>query len=448
MKSLSFLYIPLVLVLFLFGCAAQPEAPSATITRLDGSTVDAASLTRQVSGLVEKAQVHGLSLAIFNQNRLVYKTTFGYSRLDTRSPLTDSTNFYGASLSKAVFGVLVMQLVEEGVLDLDVPLQDYLPKRIWEYEPQARWHDDFSDLAEDSLYHKITARMCLSHTAGFPNWRWFEADKKLKVLDTPGTRYRYSGEGMTYLQVVLEKMLGRGLEELAQEKIFQPLGMHNSSYQWQPRFVENFAWGHTATGALYEKDTDNEPRGASTLETTLTDYSRFLEAVLQQKLLSPAAYQELFTPQIRIRSLRQFGPLALRDSSLNDGISLSYGLGWGLLQSPHGVGAFKEGGGNGFKHYSILYPDAGIGVLIMTNSDNGEGLFKELLALTIADVYSPTDWNNYVPYQQKAAIPDSLYGYQCRPCGRACDRLTFAAYGTCPDCAMQLVPKILLVEGE
>lgn len=392
--------------------------------------------------------MHGLALAIFNNNKLIYKNTFGYSRFDTKIPLTDSTNLYGASLSKAVFGVLVMQLVEEGVIDLDTPLQSYLPKKIWEYEPRTRWHDDYSSLASDSLYHKITARMCLSHTSGFPNWRWYEADKKLKVLDKPGTRYRYSGEGMTYLQVVLERMLERGLEELAQEKIFQPLGMHNTSYTWQPHFEDDFAYGHAATGALFGKDKDNEARGASTLETTLEDYSKFLEAVLQQKLLTPAAYQELFATQIRIRSVRQFGPLSNKDSTLNDAIALGSGLGWDVLQSPYGVGALKGGHGEGFQHYSVLFPEAGIGVLMMTNSDNGESIFKELLALTIADTYSPTEWKNHVPYQERALIADSLYGYQCSPCHQACDSLTFTSFGKCPHCSMDLKPKISLLLGD
>lgn len=447
MKPLC-LFNSLLILLFLSSCAPRPETSASVITRLDGTQVTKAELSQRVQSLVEKAEVHGLALAIFNHHTLVYQKAFGYSRQDTKIPLTDSTNLYGASLSKAVFGVLVMQLVEEGLLDLDRPLQSYLPKKIWEYKTRRKWHDDFADLASDSLYHKITARMCLSHTSGFPNWRWYEADKKLKVLDTPGTRYRYSGEGMVYLQVVLERMLKKDLEELARERIFTPLGMHNTSYTWQPRFEQGYAWGHAATGALYGKDKDNEARGASTLETTLEDYSTFLEAVLQQKLLSAASYQELFSPQVSIRSLRQFGPLSLVDSTLNEGIALSYGLGWGLLHSPYGAGAFKEGGGSGFHHYSILFPEAGIGVLIMTNSDNGTGLFKELLALSIADVYSPTEWNNYIPYQQKPAIPDSLYGYQCLPCGKACDELTYREYGNCPHCDMPLAPKISLVQGE
>lgn len=439
MKLLSF---PLIVLLFLslFSCTSpQP------ITRLDGSRLPPDSLTTQVEALMDAAQVHGLALAIFNRHELVYKKAYGYKNFESREALTDSTNLYGASLSKAVFGVLVMQLVEEGLLALDTPLQSYLPKPIYAYEPQTRWHDDYSDLKTDTLYRHITARMCLNHTSGFPNWRSFQPDQQLRVLHLPGSRYRYSGEGMTYLQVVIEKLLGKNLEELAQERIFKPLGMKNTSYQWQTRFEEDFAYGHARTGAHFQKDKDNEPRGSSTLETTLNDYSRFMEAVLQQKLLSPASYEELFRSGIRIRSLRQFGPLSQRDSTLNDAIQLGYGLGWGILQSPYGFGAFKEGGGGGFHHYSILYPEAGIGILVMTNSRNGKSIFKELLQLSIGDSWSPTEWNNYIPYQELEAIPDSLYGYQCTPCRQDCDTLTFERAGTCPHCSMSLLPKISMV---
>lgn len=86
-----------------------------------------------------------------------------------------------------------MKLVEDGLIDLDTPLESYLPKKLYEYEPQTRWHDDFSDLREDSLYHKISARMCLTHTTGFANSRWQEDDHKLRVHGIPGTRYSYSG---------------------------------------------------------------------------------------------------------------------------------------------------------------------------------------------------------------------------------------------------------------
>jgi len=347
------------------------------------------------------ANVHGLAITIFNNEKAVYKKTFGYKRIDTKEPIQSSTNIYGASLSKPVFAVLVLKLVEEGVIDLDKPLQEYLPKPIYEYTPTKKWHDNYSTLKDDSLYQKITARMCLDHTSGFANWRWYETDQKLRVNFTPGTKYNYSGEGMVYLQVVLEYLLGTSLEELMQKKIFVPLHMNRSSYKWQTKFEDDYCLGHMSTGKLYEKDKDNDARAASTLETTLDDYTRFTEAVLKGTVLKKEVAKVMFTPQIRLRSIQQFGPLQFRDSSGNDGIQLSYGLGWGLLQSPYGVGAFKEGHGDGFQHYTILFPKTGTGIIIMSNSDNAESIFKELLEITIGDIYTPWYWENYIPYNQK-----------------------------------------------
>jgi CubicO group peptidase (beta-lactamase class C family) len=371
------------------------------IIKLDKSKISFVALDNKIESLMKAANVQGLAIAIFNNNESVYKKTFGYKRVDTKEPINTNSNIYGASLSKPVFAVMVMKFVEEGFLDLDKPLQDYLPKPIYEYPPSKKWHDNYSDLKADSLYRKITARMCLDHTSGFPNWRWYEPDQKLRVKFRPGSRYEYSGEGMVYLQVVLEHMLGKSLEELMKEKIFIPSGMNRSSYTWQKEFEKDYCFGHQSTGALYEKDKDNDARSASTLETTLDDYTLFTKAVLKNSILKPATTKKMFTPQIRLRSVQQFGPLSLVDSTLNDGIELSYGLGWVLLKSPYGTGAFKEGHGDGFQHYSIIFPDRGTGIIIMSNSDNGESIFKELLETAIGDSFTPWRWENYIPYDQK-----------------------------------------------
>ena len=110
----------------------------------------------------------------------------------------------------------------------------------------------------------------------------------------------------------------------------------------------------------------------------------------------------MFSPQIRLRSIRQFGPLRFRDSSMNDGIELSAALGWLVLKSPYGTGAFKEGHGDGFQHYTILFPQKKTGIVIMTNSDNGESIFRELLEIAIGDTFTPWYWENYIPYNHKA----------------------------------------------
>jgi D-alanyl-D-alanine-carboxypeptidase/D-alanyl-D-alanine-endopeptidase len=182
-----------------------------SVSRLNNSRIACSELDRKITELMKAARVQGLGISIFNNNTAVYTKAFGFKQTSLKAPLRTSTNFYGASLSKAVFAVLAMKLVEKGVLDLDKPLQGYLDTPIYRYAPATRWHDHYSDLEQDSLYTEITAR-------------------------------------------------------------------------------------------------------------------------------------------IRITSLQQHGALCFKDSTLNDSIALSAGLGWLLLQSPYGVGFFKEGHGDGFQH--------------------------------------------------------------------------------------------------
>ncbi len=387
------------LLIFFAGIFGVHSQNAALIKRLDGSTISQDSLTSAIKNLMNKADVKGLAITVFNSKKPVYMNTFGFSDVENNKKLDLHTNLYGASLSKAVFAVVVMKLVDEGVISLDKPLQSYLPKPIYEYEPKV-WHEDFKELKDYPEYTKITARMCLDHTTGLPNWRWFESDEKLRIKFEPGSRYSYSGEGLTYLQVVLEKITGKPLEELAQERVFKPLGMTSSSYKWQEKFEKDYAYGYDEEGKKQEKDKDNAPRGAGTLETTIEDYSKFLSAILNKKILSSKSYKELFSPQIRIHSKNQFGPGALEDGNWYDNLELSYGLGWGLVKSPYGPGAFKEGQGSGFQNYSIVFPDKGIGMLIMSNSYSTGKIIKYLLETGIQDKYTPWEWDQYIPYDK------------------------------------------------
>ncbi len=348
---------------------------------------------------MKEASVGGMAISIFNDGKPVYHKAFGYKDSRTNAPLQTTTNFYGASLSKSVFAVLVMKLVEEKIISLDKPLQDYLPKPVYEYGKGASWNEDFTSLKEEDQYKKITARHCLSHSSGFANWRWYEPDQKLHVHFEPGSQYSYSGEGLCYLQFVIEKLTAKSLNALMQEKLFGPLGMKHSSYTWQPEFESDYCLGHDTTGKPYPKDKDNAPRSASTLETTPDDYSFFTAAVLQKKILKPETYDTLFKQQLRIRSKIQMGTDAWKDSTAdNDDILLGYSLGWGSLQTPYGFGVFKEGHGDGFQHYTILFPEKKSGIVILTNSDNGESIFKELLEFSIGDIFTPWKWQRYIPY--------------------------------------------------
>ena len=376
------------------------------VTRLDGSKISVEELNQKIQKLVDTAKVTGLTVSIFNQDTLAYQKAFGYSDYGQKDLLKIDEVFYGASLSKSLFGYLVAHLVKDGLIDLDKPLQDYLDKPIPELYFEKEWRS-FKNLKDDKRYEQITARMCLSHTTGFQNWRWisrigeFKPEGKIQIFSDPGTVYSYSGEGIRLLQIVIEKITGRGLEEMAKEIVFDPIAMDMTSYVWQQRFENNYCLGHTIDQETIEKDTEDEAGAAGSMETTAIDYSKFLEHILSLTSQDSPITQLMFSPNIEIKSKKQFGPQALETTSENKKIGLNYGLGWGLLKTPVGKGVFKEGHGEGFQHYSILFPEKHMGVLLMSNSDNAESIFKELLEITIGDVYTPWEWENYIPFNKK-----------------------------------------------
>jgi len=367
--------------------------------RIDGSQIDADSLSAAIRLLMKDAGVSGLGIVVYNENKPLFMKTFGLADVREQTPFKTSQVMYAASFSKTVFAYIVAQLVQEKVIDLDKPLVQYLTKPLPDYIIPG-WNRGYQDIKKDKRYEKITARMCLSHTTGFPNWRWFELDEKIKIKFNPGSRYSYSGEGLYLLQFVIEQITGRDYESIARERVFIPLNMENTSYVWQPKYAKNLVLGHDLAGKPYEFEEWEEAGCAGTMCTTLEDYSRFFRALMQHKGLSNATFKNLITPQVRIRSIKQFGPLASKDSTLNDNIQLSYGLGLGVFKTPCGPAFFKEGHDEGWGHYSIAYPEKGIGVVIMTNNDAGESIFKQLLKESIGDIYTPWEWEHYIPYNQ------------------------------------------------
>lgn len=392
--------IPILLlsIIAMLGCRPTPQ-----ISKIDQSKIATDQLQSEVNRLIKAADVTGLAISIFNKNQIVFQEAFGFSNIEKQDSLEIDQIFYAASFSKAVFGYIVANLVADGVIDLDKPLQSYMDVPIPEIPVKKEWRS-YKNLAEDKRYEQITARMCLSHTTGFPNWRWlskvgdFEPEGKIQFYFDPGTRYSYSGEGMKLLQYVIEHITGKGLEELAREIVFDPLDMNMTSYVWQERFETKYCNGHSTEQKVIPKDTEDEAGAAGSMETTMPDYAKFVQHILRLTDQNSPITELMFKPNVRIRSKAQFGPLAWEDDDKNEEIDLRYGLGWGLLTTPYGFGAFKEGHGEGFQHYSIIFPEQQSGIILMSNSDNAESIFKELLEIGIGDVWTPWKWERYIPY--------------------------------------------------
>ena len=371
------------------------------ITRLNDSKISSSEIDKTVKRLMDTANVQGLDLAILNNKRTVFIKSYGYKNKPKNELLDTSSVMYGASFSKAVFAYLTMKLVQEKIIDLDKPLYKYLSKPISEYEY-------FSDLKSDDKWKLITARMCLSHTTGLPNVRWLHPTTGvedtlgvIRIYFMPGTKYAYSGEGLKLLQLVEEEITNKTVEDLAIEKVFNPIGMKRTGFIWHKEFDDNFAIGHLENGALNSKKKRTTPVASGSLVTTISDYSKFIETVMQQKGLDKKMYSEMLSPQIKIYSKVQFPTITEETTSENKAINLSYGLGWGLLKCKYGRAFFKEGHDDAWRNYNINFIDKGISIIIMTNSANGELIFKELLETLIGDTFTPWKWQTYFPYNYK-----------------------------------------------
>jgi CubicO group peptidase (beta-lactamase class C family) len=369
------------------------------IRKLDGSTTTTKEIDQIVTKLMDNANVQGLNLALLNNNKIAYIKSYGFRNKPENAPMDNSTIVYGASFSKGVFGYLIMKLVEEKKIDLDQPLYKYLKKPLPEYEY-------FSDLQNDDRWKRITARMCLSHTTGLPNVRWFhpitsEMDSLgvIRIYFNPGEKYAYSGEGFKLLQLVIEEVTQKNIDELAQEMVFKPLGMTRTGYIWHDSFGDNnVAVGHLNNGYIDKKKKRTEPVAGGSLVTTIDDYAKFIAHLMGQQGLRKKVYDEMLSPQITIHSKQQFPPITQETTTENDAIQLSYGLGWGLLHCPYGRAFFKEGNGDSWRNYNINFIDKGISIIIMTNSENGEKIFQELIETVIGDTCIPWKWQGYIPY--------------------------------------------------
>ncbi|HXE09476.1 MAG TPA: serine hydrolase domain-containing protein [Acidobacteriaceae bacterium] len=381
------------LSLAVFTTAAVVAQPA--ISRPDGVNLTPAQIDSTVNSLIQAAHVTGAGIALFHRGQVVYLKAYGLRDTEKNLPLTPDSVMSAASLTKAAFATLVMQLVQRGVLSLDKPIEQYLGKPLGDFP-------NYADLKGDPRTAKLTLRILLDHTSGFANFRWFENDRKLRFHFEPGTRFAYSGEGINLAQFVIEQVTGKSLMALMQQNLYAPLGMSRSSMVWEPRFASDFANGYDEHGRSLGHKQWTSPNAAGSMQTMLRDYAAFLSALMRGRALNSPTLDKMLTPQIRIHSAHQFPSLNTDTATADDSIALSYGLGWGLYSSPYGPAFFKEGHDDGWRNLALIFRKRGDGILILTNSSNGEGIFKPLIDALLGQTGFPFDWEGYTPYDQLA----------------------------------------------
>ena len=358
----------------------------------------AAAIDARVRAAMAETRANGMAIAVIDDGRVVYVQAYG-ARNAKGDPLQSDTVMYGASLTKTVMAYTTLTLVDQGKLDLDAPLADYLERPLISYgEGKAHLakYGPYRDLAGDQRWHAITPRMALTHSTGFHNFWFIEPDRKLRIHFDPGSRYSYSGEGFSLLQFVIEqgartKGLGLDVKELT-DAIFMRLGMTRTSLQWRPDFRPNLADGWNDKGEPLEHDERSNVRVAGSMDTTISDLSKFIAALARGDGLSAAARVDMVKSSLHIGTAHQFPNFAPYLPKAEQRPDLAAGLGVIVFEGPQGRGFYKGGHDAQTANTFVCLERSRRCVLLLANDVRAEARFADLVRFVLGETGVPYDW--------------------------------------------------------
>lgn len=361
-QKTSYPFFALLIGVFLWtlNCSLEKKIDriSSLKTNVNKDTL-IANLEKNIPQIMEKAMIPGLSIAVIRNGEILWTKGFGVKNVETKEPVTDETIYEAASFSKPVYAYAVMKLLERGELDLDKPLIEYVSDDFIEKNYLGRKIDD-------ERFRRITARMVLTHSPGFPNWRGGDS---LKINFEPGEKFSYSGEGFGYLQKVVEQISGLSLNKFMKKEVFDPLGMTHSSYVWQEAYEQITSFPHDMMMEVSNKRKRIKGHAAASLHTTATDFAKYIMAIMNHTGLQPNTIDSMLTPQIVV------------DPEKTENIA--WGLGIGLQKTPHGISYWHWGDNSTFRCFFVAFPQQKIGLVYFTNSFFGLAVRKQIVELAI-----------------------------------------------------------------
>jgi CubicO group peptidase (beta-lactamase class C family) len=355
-----------VILLLAGGCGQSSAEP--------GSSPDAFldHLERHIPRWMERYGVPGLTVALIHGGEPVGSAAFGHADLEQRRTMTVDAVFRAESISKAVTAWGVMRLVEQGRIALDGPVQEYL--------------GDFR--LPDSRYDEeaVTIRRLLSNSAGMPlgtvgpavqyvpgtdmpTLREFLAHEA-RLEREPGSAYLYSNAGFNLLELLIEEVTGRDFAEYMADEVLHPLGMHGSSFDWNPDVARRMATGYDLRGRAVPAYV-YPARASGGLFTTVDDIARFASAAVTGAgdlgVLGEDGIRALLSPQVAVS-----GIFAL--------VADAYGFGHFLDGRPGDPSVVWVGGqGNGWMTDFHAAPASGDAIVILTNSQRSWPLMSLVL---------------------------------------------------------------------
>jgi len=334
-------------------------------------------------------KVPGVSIAVIDHGRIDWMRGYGFADVAAKQPVTPDTRFQAASISKSVTAAAALHFVEEGKIDLDRNVNDYLKS----------WKVPDNDFTREQ---KVTLRRLLSHSAGltihgFPGYeagtpvptlvQVLNGEKPantepVRVDTVPGTKWSYSGGGYTVVQQMLIEVLGKPFPQIMQTTALSKFDMKDSAYSqplredWRPFAATGYRSDGTPVDGKYRTYPELAAAG---LWTTPADLSRFaigIQDALAGKshsVISQATAQQMLKRQIE-----------------NDGLGVFVEGEGQALQFTH------SGANEGFQCILVAYARAGQGAVVMTNSDSGNRLISEFLR-AISHEYG---WPDFKPAER------------------------------------------------
>jgi CubicO group peptidase (beta-lactamase class C family) len=337
-----------------------------------------AHLEERIPALMETYDIPGVSIAIVEEGKTTWTKAYGYADLKSGRKMTTDTYLRVQSISKSVTAWGVMKLVEEGKIDLEMPVSRYLRK----------WNLPESDFSEE----KVTIRQLLSHTAGMPLGDFFNfyspqekgipsleesLSKEAVLFQEPGSSFFYSNTGFNFLELLIEEVTGRDFSEYMEQEILTPLGMFQSSFVWRETFDPEIPIGYGLTGNAVPVYVYPE-KGSGGLFASVGDIATFVSASMPaffsgQQVLKPSTINQLQTPKVE-----GLGMYSL--------VFDSYGFGHYIDELPDGKQAISHGGqGTGWMTQFYAVPETGDGIVILTNSQRSWPFIAYIL----------TDWGEW-----------------------------------------------------
>lgn len=331
------------------------------------------SFDKKIYYLMKKYDVPGTSIAIIQNGKIVFKKGYGYANKEQRIPATEKTIFRIGSISKPVTAIGIMKLVEEGKLELDVPIEKYL----------TRWHIPSSEFNSDG----VTVRRLLSHTSGFniQGYPLYASGKpvpsieqsisgiageqwRVTLKNEPGSTFYYSTGGYAVLQLLVEEVTGEKFEDYMKRAIFDPLGLKYTGYESSVWYKKSVATGYTGTGKVIGDRVFVDYAGAA-LMTTSEELAKIVQACLGSndvdRILKEETFNIMFKPAANTKNM--FG---------------HYGLGFVIQNLSNGQKVITHSGDIvGWNAQMTFIPKNKDAIVILTNGDAGYHFKSDLLGI-------------------------------------------------------------------